>query len=321
VLLWLLFTPLLLYYRLERSKTTSHHDSLKDDVLGVVIQEQTSSMQPPPQQSSSRATIVTAYFQIRSKYQKEVYLEWMSIMLSLRDNMVIYCTSDWKDSILQLRPKDAQTHFVIMNITELPLARDYDATFWQEQLNKDPEKKRHAGYEVFWIWLSKPWFVVNAIHLNPFDSDIYMWSDIGCFRGGAAKRYQDQMLIQHPEVVPQNRVLFLSHKPEPQPPASLWWNNKLHEKDHFYHSGSQMVAYKQVWLQFQEAFRETMQGFLERNLFIGDDQPVFQCTCTQHSALCAYVTRNQVKDNHYFGLRYVLFHGGTYQFWYPPLSS
>jgi hypothetical protein len=245
----------------------------------------------------------------------------MSIMLSLKDNMVIYCTADWKDAILRFRPIDAQTHFVIMNITELPLAQHYNVTFWQEQLDRDPENKLHASYQVFWIWLSKTWFVANAIHLNPFDSDIYMWSDIGCFRhGGVAKRYRHKLLIQHPEAVPRDRILFLSHQAQPKPPASVWWSNKLRDSRHFYHSGSQGVGYKETWLQCHKAFQLTIQGFLERRLFIGDDQPVMQSTCLQNPTLCAYVTRDQVKDNHWFGLRYVVFHGGNYRYWYPPES-
>jgi len=44
---------------------------------------------------TSPITIVTAYFQIRSKYAKETYMEWMSTMLSLQDSMIIFTTPDW----------------------------------------------------------------------------------------------------------------------------------------------------------------------------------------------------------------------------------
>ena len=44
---------------------------------------------------TSPTTIVTAYFQIRSKYAKETYMEWMSTMLSLQDSMIIFTTPDW----------------------------------------------------------------------------------------------------------------------------------------------------------------------------------------------------------------------------------
>lgn len=274
--------------------------------------------QSKPTATTSPHTIVTAYFQIRSKYQKETYMEWMSTMLSLQDPMVIFTTPDWVDAISSLRPAGALTTIIPMQLTDVPLATDYDADYWQHQLDIDPEKKRHAGYEVFWIWLSKTHFVMEAIRKNPFESDLFVWSDIGCFRGGAAGRYKNKLLMQHPDVLPRDRILFLSHKDEPDPPASVWWNNKLREKQHFYHSGSQMMGYKDTFTQYHAAFLKTFAGFNERKLFVGDDQPVFQCTCLQNPNLCAYVKRTEVKDNHYFGLRYVVFHGGKFHFWYPP---
>jgi hypothetical protein len=37
--------------------------------------------------------------------------------------------------------------------------------------------------------------------------------------------------------------------------------------------------------------------------------------------LCSYVPRSQVNDNHYFGLRTVLYKGGDYKFWFPPSKN
>lgn len=268
---------------------------------------------------TSPTTIVTAYFQIRSKYAKETYMEWMSTMLSLQDSMIIFTTPDWVGPITELRKHALnRTYFVVMELQDVPMAKDYSLDFWQHELDIDPEKKRHAGYEVFWIWLSKTWFVTEGIRRNPFQSDIFMWSDIGCFRSAGAAKYKGKVLMKHTDVLPKDRILFLSHKETPDPPASVWWNNKLREKEHFYHSGSQMLGYKDTFQMYHAAFLQTFAGFIERKLFVGDDQPVFQCACLQNPHLCAYVPRKQVKDNHYFGLRYVVFAGGSYKFWYPP---
>merc|ERR1719237_403548 len=40
--------------------------------------------------TSCNATIVTAYFKMRSKHSHEEYLSWMSNMLTLKDCMVIF---------------------------------------------------------------------------------------------------------------------------------------------------------------------------------------------------------------------------------------
>jgi hypothetical protein len=269
---------------------------------------------------TSQTTIVSAYFQIKSKYAKETYLEWMENFLSLQDPMVIFTTSDWVQPIMSKRQHAVnKTFLVVMKLSEVPLATNHDAAFWEHQLEIDPERKRHAGYMVFWVWLSKTYFVKRAIETNPFQSEVFLWSDIGCFRGKSA--YANKLLFKHPEVIPRHGVLFLSHKADPAPPPVLWWTSKLTEPQHFYHSGSQMAGYADSFLLFHAAFVDTLSGFLQRKLFIGDDQTVLQCTCTQHPNLCAYITRNQVKDNHYFGLRYALHHGGHYDLWRPGTTN
>mmetsp|Transcript_11089 Transcript_11089/g.17005 ORF Transcript_11089/g.17005 Transcript_11089/m.17005 type:complete len:364 (-) Transcript_11089:148-1239(-) len=304
----------------------NQHIQQQDDIEDMPHQIQSSrvlrKLQSEQTFAKSPSTVVTAYFQIRSKYQKETYLDWMSTMLSVQDPMIIFTTVEWVESIRELRKHALnRTYFVTMELTDLPLAKNYTSNFWQSQLDIDPEKKRHAGYEVFWIWLSKTWFVSEGIRMNPFQSKLFMWSDIGCYRGGAAKTYAGKTIIKHPNVVPKDRVLFLSHKHLPIPPKTLWWNKKLKEKEYFYHSGSQMLGYSFVFVKYHTSFLKTLNGFLEKKMFIGDDQPVFQCTCLQNPDLCAYITRDQVKDNHYFGLRYAIHYGGEYKYWYPPHIS
>ena len=269
--------------------------------------------------TASTSTVVTAYFPIRSKYGKESYMEWMKTMLSLTDAMVVFTTPDMVPLLRPLRTH-APTEFVVMSLEEVPLAQEYSVeSTWQPMLDRDPERKRHAGYRVFWIWLSKTYFVTEAIRRNPFRSTVFVWSDIGCFRGKQVmKRYGHQPLVAHPEIVPPTSILFLSHKDQPQPPPSLWWTNKLRQKEYFYHSGTQAAGRATVWVDFHAKFLLVLQGFLDRQLFAGDDQTVLQCTCLQYPHLCAYITRNQVKDNHYFGLRYALHYGGNYHYWRPP---
>jgi len=322
ILLIFLLVIIINYFHFRQHRLQKNHSELDASFQKIASARALREFHSEQKFVTSESTMVTAYFQIRSKYQKETYLDWMSTMLSVQDPMIIFTTIEWIDSIRELRKHALnRTYFVPMELTDLPLAQNYSLNFWQSQLEKDPEKKRHAGYEVFWIWLSKTWFVSEGIRINPFQSQLFMWSDIGCYRGAGAKRYAGKTIMKHTDVVPHDRILFLSHKDPPVPPKTLWWNKKLRQKEYFYHSGSQMLGYASVFVENHLSFLKTVNGFLERKMFIGDDQPVFQCTCLQNPALCAYITRNQVKDNHYFGLRYAIHYGGDYKYWYPPNMS
>jgi len=124
-------------------------------------------------------------------------------------------------------------------------------------------------------------------------------------------------IVQHVEVIPPKTLLWMAHHPPKAPPDPIW-NDKKREGQYYFHSGSQGAGPKDVWLQYHQKFAETMDLFLAKDMFIGEDQCVLQGTCQRFPDLCAYVPYNQVNDNHYFGLRYVLVHGGSYNFWRMP---
>jgi hypothetical protein len=232
--------------------------------------------------------------------------------------MVIFTSPELVETMQGFRQHALNRTVIIpMELGDVELVQKYDEAFWQHQLDIDPEKRIHKSYQLFWIWLSKTFLVKTAAELNIFNSDIYMWSDIGCFRN---TKYNGKEMIAHREVVPTERIFQMAHH-EPRPPPYIWWNDKYNQKPLFYHSGSQMVGYKNTWLTFHTEFMATIAGFVERDMFIGEDQTVLQSTCLRIPAICAYVPMTQVNDNHYFGLRYVVHNGGDkYQYWYPPLG-
>jgi hypothetical protein len=272
----------------------------------------------------SQSTVVTGYFLAKSKFPSDKYDEWMANMLSTLDPMVVFTEASLVDRVRKFRDHARNaTVIVVTTLEELPITKyslppTYPTpdAFWQNQLDIDPERRIHKSYQLFWIWLSKTYYVTQAIQHNFFASDIFMYSDIGCYR---LKRYNNQKIIQHTELIPKDRILWMAHKHIVWSPTKLWANKLDHvEKKHFYHSGSQAVGMKDTWLQYHKVFAETLDAFVQNKMFIGEDQTVLQSACMVAAQLCAYVPTAQVKDNNYFGLRYVLSAGGDYQYSYPP---
>ncbi|KAL7530069.1 hypothetical protein ACHAXR_003291 [Thalassiosira sp. AJA248-18] len=264
-------------------------------------------------------TIVTAYFQVSSKRKKSYYVDWMRNMLLLRDAMVIFTTPDMVETIQHHRANAINRTLVVpIDLEDTEIAKKYDHAFWKNQLEKDYLKKQHQSFELFWIWLSKSFFVTTAIQIDPFRSDVYAWVDIGCFRIPGA--YEGKEMINKGRgLIPHDRILHMAHT-KPNPPPYYMWNNvgDLHERKWFYHSGAQMVGYKSTWLRYHREFLETINRYVERNMFIGEDQAVLQSLCLRVTNLCVYLTTKGIKDTPYFGLRYALHHGGEYKLWYPP---
>ena len=322
------FTPPL---KISEAYRQQQQGKLRDDAMSL-------SPQPPviPQQSkatgqldstkqlqilkqgdliTSPSTVVTAYFTLKSKFAKAEYLKWMTSMLSIQDAMVIFTSPEMIGTMQSLRSHATNRTVIIpFELSQIELLQKYDEQFWEQQLEKDPEKRVHHSYQLFWIWLSKSFFVKTAIDIDVFNSDIFMWSDIGCYRNS---RYNGKEIIVHIPQIPKDRILQMAHH-EPKPPPYIWWNDKYSQSAYFYHSGSQMIGYKTTWLQLHREFTATVEGFVQRGMFIGEDQTVLQSTCLRVPSLCAYIPFTQVSDNHYFGLRFVLHFGGNFQLWYPP---
>jgi hypothetical protein len=264
---------------------------------------------------NSPTTVVTAYFQIDSKFPSENYDRWMNNMLSTQEAMVIFTSRGLISRMHTLRKHALdRTVVVCMDLDSVPLATQYSSEFWQHQVRLNPERQRHRGYQLFWIWLSKSWFVSEAINGNWFGSSIYMWSDIGCYR---LRKYRNVKILRHTELVPRHSILQMAHH-TPNPPSDVLWNDKIRDRELFYHSGSQAVGYKDTWMEFHSEFSKTLQDYISHEKFVGEDQIIMQSTCIRNPNLCAYIPYDQVSDNHYFGLRYALHFGGNYTLWRPP---
>lgn len=297
------------------------------DVLGRPLPAGFQVTKLAPTLETCASTIVTGYFRIPSKFKAEKYRDWMENFLSIQDCLVIFSSADMMETLQELRAHaPGRTVLIELEIDDLPIAQLHasvgqsspssttDSSFWQNQLEIDPERRIHRSYQLFWIWLSKSWCVVKAIGENYFGSEIFMWQDIGSYRN---KAYNGQRIIQHLDMIPSGTLLWMAHHPPNAPPDPIW-NDKQHEKQFYFHSGSQGAGHKDVWLSYHEKFAETMDLFLAQKMFIGEDQCLLQATCQRFPDMCAYVKFTEVQDNHYFGLRYVLVNGGSYNYWRMP---
>ncbi|GKY91892.1 hypothetical protein MPSEU_000160800 [Mayamaea pseudoterrestris] len=261
---------------------------------------------------TSSSTVVTGYFYTASKHSSDEYTRWMTNMLSTLDPVVVFTETILVDKILSLRQHALNATVIIeTTLQDLPISKirserfNSSQLFWQNELDIDPEKRIHKSYQLFWIWLSKSWWVMTAIQYNFFSSNFYMYADIGCYRNG---RYNGKRIVQHETVVPEGATLWAAHQTVRQPPTQLW-HEKLRAGQFFYHSGSQGAGTAVAWKNYHRVFSETIDAFIERKWFIGEDQMLLQSACQVAPTLCAYAPGNRIGDNNYFAVRHVLHYG------------
>lgn len=220
----------------------------------------------------NKNTIVTAYYEIPSKHPPAKYHQWMTNLLSVyQDPMVIFTSPNLVELLTKLRyhnntrPCDEpcslssryfDTIIVSLPLEELPLAKLYSKSFWIDQLDRDPQSAIHSPLrgdprmkgkfesgELYWIWLSKVWFVTEATrilganippqdplnsscssedlvksgianNISTYNCNVFAWIDIGSFRNEdptATNQDPFPLLLRHSEVVPATEMLFWSH--------------------------------------------------------------------------------------------------------------
>lgn len=234
-----------------------------------------------------RATIVTAYFNIESKFPHQKYTQWMENMMSMRDSMIIFTSQDMVPTFERLRSHATErTKIITMELNDMQMQVQYGTPFWEEQRAKDPEKELHKSYYLYWIWNEKPEFLLKATIEDPFQSDFFAWVDIGYIRN---TDYNNETLLQKiPTDLKDDQILGLD--------VSGIATETF--------GGGFVGGYKAGLLRFHGLFYNILQD--NRYEFIGIDQPWFWKVCTENGGLCKLIKPEQESR------RSLVFHGTIY---------
>lgn len=127
-----------------------------------------------------RTTIVTAYFQLPiSKKNHDQYIQWMKNMLFIQTPMVIFSDEISKPLITEIRG-NLPTHYITIDFPDF-YTYQYETSFYEHQLI-DHEILIGHNPQLYMIWNEKSHFLKQATDINPFQTEYFLWVDIGCFR-------------------------------------------------------------------------------------------------------------------------------------------
>jgi hypothetical protein len=133
--------------------------------------------------SSSKVTLVTAFYQIKSKFTVNHYIAWASQFLKLDASIVLFTTSDLAPVFKQIRNDKnpgAPMQIIQIPFDDLDVWKQYRQE-WIREHAKDREAAIHSP-ELYALWAQKAFFMERAIRANPYNTDYFFWCDIGAFR-------------------------------------------------------------------------------------------------------------------------------------------
>ncbi len=215
-------------------------------------------------------TIVTAYFQLKmSKANHATYAGWMRNMLAINNPMVIFCDAQSKPLIQHLRNNTHTTVIVETTFKDFYTYK-YSKSF-AEHYALDLEQ--HVGHNMllYMIWSEKSHFLKRAIELNPFNSEYFLWVDIGCFR------IPNTQYINWPNpekiaTLDKSKVLMLAVNPfttdelESEELPSFQHLNRI--------GGTIFGGYKEILLKWHDKYYQMLEHFILIGRFIGKDQSI-----------------------------------------------
>ena len=135
------------------------------------------------------ATLVTCYYKVKSKHTFDEYAIWIkNLLLTIKCNIIIFTSADQEESLYlysiinrnQTNENIGGVKVIIKELQDLDIVKRYP-DIWEDQYAKDLTWNIRTK-ECYMIWNSKLSLVREAIILNPFGSDKFVWNDIGSLR-------------------------------------------------------------------------------------------------------------------------------------------
>lgn len=215
------------------------------------------------------ATIVTCYYLIdKSKHTPSEYKIWINNLISnLKNvNIVIFTCAKDRSQIDEIVTKNSSInyHIIEKEIKNLMVSTKY-SDIWENQYKMDATTNCGRGIDCYKIWNNKFSFLKEAIEINPFNSDKFIWNDIGNVRNSNVfkylNHYPSEKNISNDKL---DIVLLNSFNDHSQ----LIFQNEIH------FSGSMFGAHKNVILQLEKLYYIYFEIYLKKNKFIGCDQQI-----------------------------------------------
>ena len=214
-------------------------------------------------------TFVTEYFKIPSKHSNEQYIQWIKNLKNLC--LIIFTDSPALWNI---------TDQVLIKTTICAEGRalNRSQSFWRQQWYQDPEASIHKSYQLYLTWNLKPYFMSQAVNMNPFASDYFFWIDAGYMR---TPKLGDARSLIPP--VDNSAVHFLLGGQFTPPELS----GHLHytvSQDRI--GGGMFGGHASTIAPWSRLYYRMLQEYVDRGWFVGKDQNIMATLCAEQPAAC-----------------------------------
>ena len=259
--------------------------------------------------SASAFTLVTAFYEMKSKFPSSTYLQWIHNFYSAYPGyMVIYTEEKYAAIFQSMRaPYADKTRIVCLPRSEWGAVKDVPASFWEAQYEMDHEKAHSP--ELYMIWYQKNDFVQRTIRENPFGHAKFMWCDSGVARTPVIQGWLAGMAVNGGSRILADKMTVLQINPFTAEERGSCTNvdpilDFTRNKDRI--GGGILAGGITAWTLWNTHYKEMIVEFVKRGLFVGKDQNLFANMVLKHprDVLVVPADRAVGHDNYWFYLLY-----------------
>jgi hypothetical protein len=236
-------------------------------------------------------TIVSCYYprNENSRHTFEEYNLWIEQFLTFVNTPIVMFSDgeayDWMYKVREKAQLLDRFFLVRKPLSELECSSPEWEDIWTRQLQLGPWKDE-PFQTIFKIWNHKAFFVEEALQKNPFESDVFVWCDAGCWRNPILCRNlaKDWPCLK---VLQPNRMFFLVIEsmndlierlsaPDIQSLEDVVTKIQTHHRTTI--SGTILLGDKKAWENWIPLYRQALDYYGKHNVFAGDDQAVIAST-------------------------------------------
>lgn len=252
---------------------------------------------------ASAPVVVTAFYQMDSKFPCNKYIQWIHNFLTNIKADTVFFTDAPLIPIFQ-KMRDSDIKYVPLPREQWTAYTKYGRQFWESQRSIDREAAIHSA-DLYAIWYEKKEFVRRAQELYP-DRDKFIWCDAGAFRNEMVAR-DLSTFGGSPYRIPEGKMVLLQVFP-------------FTSEERTEHSGDGIGNFKCVdrigggiqagdrsaWAKWTTAYDDKLAQMNDAGLFVGKDQTIMAAVVLSNPEIVHIIhARNDIYDR-WFTLLYHL---------------
>ena len=249
------------------------------------------------------ATVVSAYYQMPSKYPNSEYKEFIRLFLeNVPCHLVFYTEEYLCPFVTECRRKfEDRTTIIVLPRTEWVANKKYNHTVWNNLHKQDPEEAIHTP-ELYKFWFEKNEFVRRAIELNPYNHDDFVWVNAGICRTVPLLNLVHDFPVA--SRIPTDKIMLLNTMPfvaKDDVPVTINRQVFMGGVASKPRIGNEVMAGStQSWKEYTNAFDTVLEKYRKAGIFWGKDQDIMKTVVLENKSNVSLIEVKPIAQEPWF---------------------